>query len=181
MRWPETRLTWIPTSQAVTSFAAAEGYAMMGLGTQVGGFKSGVGTDYPFRGVYYHGVRFETLERDLKALNLRGIGYRRVSVPDPRTGKPDVGLYVEITDWDEWRPTELGLNLIKLACRYDVRTFATATKPELSIFRKCLGSAAFCADVETRGARVDVEAYIRDWQAHNTVYQQLSRKYWLYY
>ena len=181
MRWPDTRLTWVPTSQAVTSFAAAEGYAMMGLGTQVGGFKSGIGTDYPFRGVYYHGVRIETLERDLKALNLPGIGYRRVSVPDPKTGKSDVGLYVEITDWDEWRPTELGLNLIRLACRYDPRTFASATRAELSIFRKCLGSAAFCADVETRGPRVDVAAYVRDWQAHNAVYQQLSRKYWLYY
>lgn len=181
MRWPDTRLTWVPTSQAVTSFAAVEGYAMMGLGTQVGGFKSGIGTDYPFRGVYYHGVRIDALERDLKALNLPGIGYRRVSVPDPKTGKSDVGLYVEITDWDEWPPTELGLNLIKLACRYDPRTFSTATKAELSIFRKCLGSAAFCADVETRGARVDVGAYVRAWQAHNAVYQQLSRKYWLYY
>jgi uncharacterized protein YbbC (DUF1343 family) len=181
MRWPETGLTWVPTSKAITSFSAAEGYAMIGLGTQIGGFKSGIGTDYPFRGVYYHGVRFDVLERDLRALNLPGIGYRKVSVPDPKTGKSDVGLYVEITDWDEWQPTELGLNLIKLACRYDPRTFATATRAELSVFRKCLGSVAFCTDVQAHGARVDVEAYVRDWRAHNAVYQQQSRKYWLYY
>jgi len=181
MRWPDTGLTWIPTSQAVTSFAAVEGYAMVGLGTQVGGFKSGVGTDYPFRGIYYHGVRFDALERELRALNLPGINFRKVSVPDPKTGKPDIGLYVEITDWDEWQPTELGLYLIKLACKYDPKTFATATKAEISLFQKCLGSMAFCNDVYAHGSQVNVAAYIRDWQAHNALYQQASRKYWLYY
>jgi uncharacterized protein YbbC (DUF1343 family) len=181
MRWPDTGLNWVPTSQAITSFSAAEGYAMMGLGTQVGGFKSGVGTDYPFRGVYYHGVRFETLERELRALNLPGIGFRRVSVPDPKTGKPDIGLYVEITDWDQWRPTELGLNLIRLACLYDPRTFSEATKPEISLFRKCLGSTVFCNDVIAHGSRVDVGAYVREWQIRNAVYQQQSRRYWMYH
>lgn len=181
MRWPETGLTWVPTSQAITSFSAAEGCAMVGLGTQVGGFKSGVGTDYPFRGVYYHGVHFDVLERDLRALGLPGIGFRRVSVPDPKTGKSDLGLYVEITDWDLWQPTELGLYLIRLACKYDPKTFATATKAEISIFQKCLGSAAFCNDVYAHGANVDVGAYVRDWQSHNAIYQQQSRKYWLYY
>jgi uncharacterized protein YbbC (DUF1343 family) len=152
----------------------------MGLGTQVGGFKSGIGTDYPFRGVYYHGIRIDALERELRSLNIPGIGFRRVSVPDSKTGKPDLGLYVEITDWDLWRPTELGLNLIRLACKYDPRTFASATKAELNIFRKCLGSTAFCNDVAAHGAKVDVEAYIRDWQERNAVYQQESRKYWIY-
>ena len=41
--------------RAVPTYSAAEGYAMVGLGTQIGGFKSGVGTDYPFRGISYHG------------------------------------------------------------------------------------------------------------------------------
>jgi uncharacterized protein YbbC (DUF1343 family) len=181
MRWPETGLTWVPTSQGVPTYSAAEGLAMVGLGTQIGGFKSGVGTDYPFRGISYHGVRVEVLERELKALNLPGIGFRRVSVPDSKTGKSDLGLYVEITDWDEWRPTELGIYLIKLACVYDPRTFAMATKPELSVFRKCLGSTAFYNDVVAHGSKVDVAAYLKDWQARNAVYQQLSRKYWLYY
>jgi uncharacterized protein YbbC (DUF1343 family) len=181
MRWPETGLPWVPTSTAVTSFAAVEGYAMIGLGTQIGGFKSGIGTDYPFRGLSFHGVRFDTLERELIALNIPGIGFRRVSVPDAKTGKPDLGLYVEITDWDQWRPTELGLNLIKLACKLDPRTFASATRPELSLFQKCVGSAAFCNEMEAHGARVDVEAYVREWQEKAAIYQQQSRRYWLYY
>ena len=181
MRWPETGLTWIPTSLGIPTYSAAEGYAMVGLGTQIGGFKSGVGTDYPFRGISYHGVRFEVLERELKALDLPGIGFRRVSVPDPKTGKAELGLYVEITDWDEWRPTQLGLYLIKLACAYDPRTFSAATKSELSLFRKCLGSTTFYNDVVAHGSKIDVAAYLRDWNERDAIYQQLSRKYWLYY
>jgi uncharacterized protein YbbC (DUF1343 family) len=180
MRWPETGLTWVATSQGIPSFSAVEGFPMTGLGTQIGGFKSGIGTAYPFRGISYHGVKFELLERDLKALNLPGIDYRRVSVPDPKTGKPDLGLYVEITDWDLWRPTELGLQLIRLSCKYDPRTFTSATKPEVHLFQICLGSMAFYNDVAAHGARIDVEAYVRDWQARNSVYQQQSRRYWLY-
>jgi uncharacterized protein YbbC (DUF1343 family) len=180
MRWPDTRLIWVPTSQLISDFSAVEGYAMTGLGSQVGGFRSGIGTAYPFRGLSYHGVRFDTLEKDLKALNIPGIGFRRVSVPDPKTGKPDLGLYVEITDWDLWRPTELGLSLIRLACKYDPRTFATAPKNELGTFQKCLGSAAFYNDVLANGARVDVESYVRDWQVKAQFYQQQSRKYWIY-
>jgi uncharacterized protein YbbC (DUF1343 family) len=180
MRWPDTKLAWVPTSQLISSFSAVEGYAMTGLGTQLGGFKSGIGSAYPFRGISYHGVHFEALEKELQALDIPGIDFRRVSAPDPKTGKPELGLYVEITDWDLWRPTELGLHLIRLACKYDPRTFALATKSELSVFQKCLGSMAFYNDVVAHGARVDVEAYVRDWQTKAQYYQQQSRRYWIY-
>ena len=180
MRWPETGLAWVPTSQLIPDFSAVEGYAMTGLGTQLGGFRSGIGTSYPFRGISHHGTRSEVLERDLQALDIPGIGFRRVSVPDPKTGKPELGLYVEITDWDLWRPTELGLQMIRLACKYDPRTFASATKNELGLFQKCLGSMAFYSDVAAHGARVDVEAYVRDWQAKAQFSHRQSRRYWLY-
>ncbi|HXQ79982.1 MAG TPA: DUF1343 domain-containing protein [Opitutaceae bacterium] len=181
MRWPDTGLSWVPTSQLIPDFSAVEGYAMTGLGTQLGGFRSGIGTAYPFRGLSYHGVRFEALERDLKALNIQGVDFRRVSVPDPKTGKPELGLYVEITDWDLWRPTELGLHLVTLACKYDPRMFSSAPKNEVRVFQKCLGSMAFYNDVAARGAKVDVGAYVRDWQAKAQIFQQQSRKYWMYY
>jgi hypothetical protein len=154
---------------------------MTGLGTQLGGFKSGIGSAYPFRGVSYHGIRFEVLEKDLRALNIPGIGFRRVSVADPKTGKPELGLYVEITDWDLLRPTELSLQMMRLACKYDPRNpFASASKAEVSLFLKYLGSTAFYKDLAAHGANVDVGAYVRDWQARAAIYQQQSRRYWLY-
>jgi uncharacterized protein YbbC (DUF1343 family) len=181
MRWPDTGLPWIPTSPYMPDFSAVEGYPMTGLGSQRGGFKNGIGTAYPFRGISYHGVRLETLERDLNAFEIPGIGLRRVSVPDPKTGKPELGLYVEITDWDLWRPTELSAYLMKLACKYDPRNpFASMTQGEVRSLLIYWGSTAFYKDLAAHGARVDVAAHVREWQARAAVYQQQSRRYWLY-
>ena len=181
MRWPDTGLQWIPTSPYIPDFSAVEGYPMTGLGSQRGGFKNGIGSAYPFRGISYHGVRLESLERDLNAFEIPGIGLRRVSVPDPKTGKPELGLYIEITDWDLWRPTELSAYLLKLACRYDAHNpFASMTPIEVRSLLIYWGSTAFYKDLAAHGAKVDVAAYVRDWQARAAVYQQQSRRYWLY-
>ena len=181
MRWPETGLRWVPTSHYVPDFSAVEGYPMTGPGCERGGFKNGIGTAYPFRGLSFHGVRIETLERDLKALDLPGIGFRRVSVPDPKTGAPELGLYVEITDWDQWRPTELSAYLMRLACKYDARNpFANLTAAEFRSLAIYWGSTAFLNELATHGARADVAVFIADWEAKAVVYQQQVRRYWLY-
>jgi len=182
MRWPDTGLPWIPTSPFVPDFAAVEGYPMTGLGCQLGGFTNGIGSAYPFRGIMYHGLRIDVLEKELRSLRISGIDFRRVSVPNAKTGQPGIGLYVEITDWDLWRPTELSIQMMRLACKYDAHNpFATAQKKEINLFMKIMGSTAFYNELATHGARTDVEAYERDWQARNAIYQQQSRKYWLYY
>jgi uncharacterized protein YbbC (DUF1343 family) len=181
MHWPDTGLAWVPTSPYIPDYSSVEGYPMTGPGCQIGGFRNGIGSAYPFRGVSYHGVRMDALERDLRALNIPGIDFRRVSVPDPKTGKPELGLYVEITDWDQWRPTELSLHMMALACRYDPRNpFASATKADFRRFMICMGSTAFYNDLAAHGAHVDVDAYVRSWQARNDIYQRQSRRYWLY-
>lgn len=181
MRWPETGLAWVPTSPFIPDFAAVEGYPMTGLGCQLGGFTNGIGSAYPFRGIMYHGVRIDALEKELRALRIPGIDFRRVSVPNAKTGQPGIGLYVEITDWDQLRPTELSLQMMRLACKYDIHNpFASAQKKDLNLFLKVMGSTALYNDLATRGARIDVDAYLRDWQTRNAIYQQQSRRYWLY-
>jgi uncharacterized protein YbbC (DUF1343 family) len=182
MRWPDTGLTWVPTSPYIPTFSAVEGYPLTGLGTQWGGFKNGIGTAYPFRGISFHGVRFDVLERELNALNIQGIGFRRVSVPDPKTGKPDLGLYVEINDWDLWRPTELSAYLLRLSCKLSPRNpFAGMTPAEERTLLIYWGSTEFYKDLAAHGSKVDVDAYVREWQAKAAIYQQQSKKYWLYY
>ena len=181
MRWPYTGLAWVPTSPFVPDFAAVEGYPMTGLGCQLGGFTNGIGSAYPFRGIMYHGVRIDALEKELRSLRMPGIDFRRVSVPNAKTGQPGIGLYVEITDWDQLRPTELSLQMMRLACKYDPRNpFASAQKKDVNLFLKIMGSAALYNDLATRGARIDVDAYLRDWQTKNAIYQQQSKRYWLY-
>jgi uncharacterized protein YbbC (DUF1343 family) len=185
MRWPETRLPWIPTSPYIPDFSAVEGYPMTGLGSERGGFRNGIGSNYPFRGISFHGVKLDVLERDLKALDIPGIGFQRVSVPDPKTGKPELGLYVTITDWDAWRPTELSVYLVRLACQYSARAsgrnpFAGLTQQEKRSFLIYWGSSAFLEDLAVHGSRVDVLPYLRQWRERDAAYQADSRRYWLY-
>ena len=43
-----------------------------------------------------------------------------------------------------------------------------------------IGSMEWWTALKRDGAKVDVEAFIKLWQERNAIYQQQSRKYWLY-
>ena len=187
MRWPETGLPWVPTSPLIPDFAAVEGYPMTGLGcimgetANLGGFSHGVGAEYPFRGIGNKYVRSDVLEKELDSLHIPGLQFRRVSVPSSRTGKPATGIFIEVADWDAWRPTELSFYLMKLDCKLSPRNpFAAASPFVVQGFLRHMGSTAFFNDLVAHGSRVDVDAYIRAWQAKAAAFQQQSRRFWLY-
>lgn len=182
MRWPETGLTWVATSPRVQDFSAVQGYPMTGLGTEPpSGFSSGVGNQHAFRGVSHRTVTADVVEKELRALKLPGLNFQRVSVPNARTGKPATGLYIEITDWDDWHPTELNFWLMELACKLEPRNpYATGHLDTKSLFVKLVGSTAFINDLMTKGKNVDIPAWLKKWHEEAVVYQLASRKYWLY-
>lgn len=90
-------------------------------------------------------------------------------------------MFVEVTDWDEWRPTELNFWLLKLTCKLEGRNPFTAAKVnDKTIFVRLMGSSAFAQDLVAKGARVDIDAWLSTWRAQAKVYQEQSRRYWLY-
>jgi len=185
MRWPETGLRWVPTSPRVPDFAACVGDPMVGLGTYFDpashfdiGFRHGIGNDYPFRGLSHATIKSDVLERELNALHLPGLAFSLVSVPG-KNGKPATGVYVEVSDWETWQPTELNFYLMKLACKWSAKNpFLTG---DASGFLRHLGSTAFYEALRRDGARVNVEAFLAEWRARDQIYQQESRRYWLYH
>ena len=181
MRWPETGLTFVPTSPAIQDFAAVMGYPMVGLGSNNNsGFSHGIGKQYPFRGIYFKGKTAEQLEKDLNALRLPGIKFRKVAGVDDK-GQSVTGVYVEVSDWDDWNPTELNFHLMRLACRYSpANPFAKLTAAQEKTFNIHVGSRAWLEALKRDGARVDVEGFLKDWREKAKVYQQQSKKYWLY-
>jgi uncharacterized protein YbbC (DUF1343 family) len=180
MRWPDTGLTFVPTSPNIQDFASTVGYAMTGLGCQIGGFSHGVGRAYPFRGLSFKGKTAEQLEKELELLKLSGLNFTRVSAPDS-AGKPSLGVYIEVTDWDAWQPTELSFFLMRLACKWSpVNPFASAPADKVAIFKKLVGSASWWNALRRDGAKVDVESFLADWHRRALVYQQQTRRYWLY-
>ena len=48
------------------------------------------------------------------------------------------------------------------------------------IFVKLLGSSAFAADLVAKGAQIDVEGWLRTWRTQAKVYQEQSKRYWIY-
>ena len=187
MRWPETGLTWVPTSPMIQDFSAVIGYAMVGLGTyadpRVGfdiGFRHGVGEHYAFRGLSHKTVKSDILERELRALNIPGIGFRRVSVPG-RDGKPATGVFVEVNDWDDWDPTELSFHLMVLGSRFGggKNPFAV-TDASASGFLRHMGSEEFFRTLQRNGAQTNLSAWLDDWKRRGQVYRKASQRYWLY-
>jgi uncharacterized protein YbbC (DUF1343 family) len=180
MRWPDTGLNWVPTSPLMPDYAAVMGYPMTGLGCELGGFRHGVGTNHVFRGVSHKTVKIDVVEKELRALNLPGLQFRRISSPD-RNGKPALGLYVEISDWDDWRPTELSVQLMRLACKLEPKNpFANATRKEASFFLRLMGSETFFNALQRDGAKVNLDAFMKDWASQGQNYQKQAKRYWLY-
>ena len=180
MRWPETGLTFVPTSQHVRDFAAVVGYAMTGLGCEGNAFTHGIGTAHPFRSLAYRGRSAAQLQRDLLSLNVPGLGFRTLSLPEA-SGQRTERVYVEVTDWERWNPTELSFHLMRLACRYEPRNpYARLGTTQARTFNIHVGSTAWWEALKRDGSRVDVERWLRHWRTASQVWHLQTRKYWLY-
>lgn len=192
MRWPETGLKFIATSGMIQDFEAVQGYPMTGLGSYFDlnpkvnfdiGFRTGVGKAHPFRGLSHKRAPLEVLEKEFTALQpqLPGLRFVRATAPNGKTGQNGTGLYIQITDYDAWRPCELNFWMMKLACKLSPQNpFAPVRGRDVSGFMRHLGSQAFMDDIVAQGAKVDVEKWLKQWREQARVYQEQSKRYWLY-
>ena len=180
MQWAETGLTFVPTSQKIEDLPAVLGYAMVGLGCEYSGFVHGFSQGHPFRVIYFKGESVARLEKDLRALRLPGLNYRRMSGQDHR-GETVTGLYVEVADWNAWNPTELSFHMMRLACRYNPpNPFAKMSSAQRRSFNVHVGSAEWLNALRRDGAKVNVEGFLRRWKREAATYQKQSRQFWLY-
>lgn len=162
--WPHTGLNWVPTSPVIPDFAAVVGYSMTGLGCQIGGFRHGYGTQYPFRLLSHPQLDHATLAHHLRRMNVPGLQFRVISEPE--------GVYVLVSDWEQWNPTELSFHLMRLAAQlHEDNPFATATSQKRRSFNIHVGKQALWDDLVRYGAVFPLETYRLKWQADITAYQ----------
>ena len=180
MRWPETGLTFVPTSPVIRNFSTVMGYAMTGLGCEFSGFEHGLGTAYPFRALSFKGIPADQLLRDLRALKISGLNFRIVTTSDAH-GAAQSSVYVEVTDWRAWHPTELSFYLQRLACRYNPpNPFAELDASQARTFNIHVGSSAWWRALKRDGARVNVARFFNTWLAQGQRYRERTRRFWLY-
>lgn len=181
MRWPDTGLVFVPTSPFVQDYAATVGYAMIGLGCELSGFSHGIGRQHAFRTLQFKGVSPEQLKGELDALNLPGIGFRILSVGASEGRPPMRTVYVDVTDWNAWRPTELSMHLHVLGAKLGRRNpYAEAKQAQADLFRKHHGSEAYWQALVRGGQRTDVRRFVQEWIPKSAAFQASSRPYWLY-
>jgi uncharacterized protein YbbC (DUF1343 family) len=180
MRWPDTELKWVPTSPNVPTYEAVIGYAMVGLGTQNSGWTWGIGRDFPFRGIGYPKKSPDEIIKALDACKIPGL--KLVKRPGlDRDGKTITGVYVEVADWEAWHPTELSFYMHRQAALWSrLNPFATLTSDEARTFKIHVGSNAWYAAISREGGKVNVASFLQNWAARAKVYQDETRRFWLY-
>jgi uncharacterized protein YbbC (DUF1343 family) len=180
MRWPETGLRWVPTSPNVPTFEAAVGYAMVGLGTQNSNWTWGIGRDFPFRGIGFPKKTPDEIIKAMDAWKIPGLTFvKRTGIGSD--GKPLTGVYVEITDWDRWNPTELSFYMHKQDAKWSrLNPFAVLTTEEARTFKIHVGSTAWFDAIKRDGSRVDLAGFEKKWSDSAKIYQELTRKFRLY-
>ncbi|MGH8016810.1 MAG: DUF1343 domain-containing protein [Opitutaceae bacterium] len=180
MTWPDTGLKWIPTSPNIPSFEAVVGYSMTGLGAQLGGFRHGIGTPHPFRFLMHPELKSEQLASELKKHRLHGLRFVPRQITDAQGRKID-GLFIEVRDWDAWRPTELNFHMMQIACKVAPKNpFVGASPGQTDLFNKHVGSTAWWNALTRDGAKVDLQEFLDAWDRAATRFQNESRRYWLY-
>ena len=180
MLWPDTGLPFVATSPSICDFGSVVGYAMIGLGCEESGFNHSVGPPYSFQIISFGGKTPEQIQRDLSALQLPGLRLLKVTTTDG-SGRPIGGVLVQVADWAAWNPSELSFHLMRLACRYrPPNPFLGLNNLDVSRFNRHVGSLAWWNALRRDGARIDVEGFQRDWCVKARIYQEQTRKYWLY-
>lgn len=175
LTWDRTGLTWLPTSPRIPTPQAAMGYAMVGLGCQLGGFSHTYGEQMHFR-FFRYGKR--PASEIVAALGAAVPGLRL----EPRL-MPDgtQGVYAAITDYAQLRPTAISLHMMRQACSWSATNpFAQATKSERELFIKHTGSEAFFEELRTKGARVDLARWLAQWQTEAERFRARTKPFYLY-
>jgi uncharacterized protein YbbC (DUF1343 family) len=178
LRWPQTGLRWIPTSPYIQNLSAVLGYAMTGLGAQIGGFSHGIGTPYPFRLLRYQGKSPQEVLHALKKRRLPGLDFRIIQT-ESKQGQAISGVFVLVTDWERVRPTELSFHMMQLTALWAGRSIYIESK-HADLFNKHVGSTAWWSALSQKGAQLQLNTFIREWQLAANHFQRQSKNYQLY-
>ena len=178
MLWPQTGLKWVPTSPYIPDLSAVLGYAMTGLGAQVGGFSHGIGTPYPFRLLRFKGKSTAEVQQALTAKHIPGLSFRALRT-QTKSGASVEGVYVNVSDWSKVRPTEISFYMMQLTAAWTPgNPFATAANP--SLFNKHVGSTVWWNEISQRGAQARTKEFVQAWAIQAQAFQRNHMQFHLY-
>ncbi len=175
MTWDQTGLTWVPTSPRVPSPQATLGYAMVGLGCIIGDFSHSFGNQMHFRFLKYSRKRSADLISTL-GNTVPGLQLKPMVMSDGTQG-----VYTQVSDWNKLKPSALSLYMMRQCCAWSATNpFAKATNTERDLFIKHVGSEALYEELKTKGAAIDVGAWLAKWDAQSAAFRTRTAPFRLY-
>ena len=180
MTWPQTGLSWYPTSPNIPTLDAVAGYPMTGLGAQMGKFKHGIGTKHPFRFLTYEGKSPLELKTALDQLNIPGLAFKLKTL-ESSDGKKKDGVYIVINDWEKWRPTDLPFFMMQLSALWQTPSpFSVASDSEITLFNKHVGSQSWWDALVADAGSVDTQKFLARWSLESDRFKSQVTPYLLY-
>ena len=180
MTWPQTGLDWHPTSPNIPNLDSVAGYPMTGLGAQLGNFRHGIGTPHPFRLLSFEGKKAVEIKSELDQIDLDGLDFKLKSVRDD-SGNLIEGVYIVLSDWNAWNPTELAFEMMRIAAKWESpNPFREATEAEMKLFNKHVGSSLWWKSFLNEGSSVSVKQFIRDWDLETKEFRKQIQNFLLY-
>lgn len=181
MLWSDITPTpkWYAPSPVVPTLGAALGYACTGLGSQLGSFRHGYGTEYPFRLLSHPKISTLELKRRLDRQRLPGFAFDPITTKRGNHGSEE-GLYIRITNWNSASPIALSLAMLQIAQELGGPEAFDVKNSRQELFCKHWGRAE---PLNTLKSNKPLNAYrlAQHWQAEALRWQaQTGRKYWLY-
>ena len=179
MLWPDTQLSFKPTSPNIPDVSAVLGYAMAGLGTEIGDFSHGIGTPYPFRLLRFKGKEPEEVQAAMIRARIPGLSFPIVDTKSKR-GVPVTGVYVRVDDFQALDPVQISFEMMRIAASWQPQAFKQAPKDRVSGFNKHVGSMAWWNEIKNNGSDSDVEGFLVKWKQASADFQNWTKNYWLY-
>ncbi|MFP6900525.1 MAG: DUF1343 domain-containing protein [Opitutales bacterium] len=180
MKWPATGLKWIPTSPNIPTLDAVAGYPMTGLGGQLGKFRHGIGTPYPFRFLTFPGKSAHEIKANLDRKEIPNLSFKVMTTRNTK-GKNVQGVYVVIDNWNRLQPTALAFHMMQLACEWQSpQPFLSASEAEGVLFNKHVGSSMWWKEITTFGKSVRVKEFLKECASEAKRFREDHRRFWLY-
>lgn len=183
MLWPETGLDWVPTSPAIPTVDAAFGYAMTGLGAQLGGFQHGYGTEAPFRLLTFPGQSPAAVATVLGGYALEGVAFVPAAARSLKRDRPPVeGAYLVIEDWTQVEPIRVSLAMMEQTLEW------TQSNPyreadgtnRAALFNKHTGSTELWNALVEGRLTAQAAILIEEWRAGATKFREAREPFLLY-
>lgn len=180
MLWSDLGLKWRATSPSIPTLGSAFGYACTGLGAQLGGFKHGYGTEYPFRFLSHPKVSPAALKARLDKAGIPGMSFQVLKIPAGQRGAGQEGVYVRINHWQNAGAIQLSLTMLQIAEELQGSDiFNKASKNEVELFNKHWGRGEPLNTLRS-GKPLNAWSLGRHWEAEATRWQLAARQFWLY-